>query len=378
MNSISRFLACAAASFTAALSFAQTTIDHTKVAYFVPEKRITINAAVTDPKGVKLARTYFKAGAQADYTFVPMQAAGPNRYVATLPAPSASTPSIEYIVLAQNNDGTVSRTAAYKVDARKSSETPAWQSSSKAGDVKVFTEAATAPTNVAGFTDSVTLDIVESSARLGAAAGVYGGASASAGGGGAAAGTTAGATAGGLSTAAIIGGVAIAGVAAAAAGSGGGGGGGSSSPGGTTGGNFSGSWSGTVAQTINNTCSVPGAGNSTVNCSVSQPFTGTVDASGNFNYTVQTATMSCNINGTPLTQPVQGSSASLAVPSSGVVTIPSSSASSGGLTTTCPAGSITFTSSPRRISGSYGCSTSGSVTPGSTCSGTNTITWSGQ
>jgi hypothetical protein len=258
-----------AAWLAAAAACAQTTIDHARLAYFVAEKRIVVTAMVTDPKGVKLARTYFKAGAQADYTFVPMQSAGANRYFATLPAPAAGTPSIEYIVLAQNGAGAVSRTAAFTVQARNGGETPSWQSSSKAGDLRVFTEAAQAPANLAGFSDSVTLDVVESGARLGAAAGLYGGGSGGAAGvastatsGAATAATTAGATAGGLSTAAIVGGVVIAGAAAAAAG---GGGGGSSatpaSPPAPSGaaayaGNWSGTW--TLTQTTPSTaCSQP-------------------------------------------------------------------------------------------------------------------------
>jgi hypothetical protein len=347
------WLAGAVASLTAVLSFAQTTIDHAKVAYFVPEKRITINAGVTDPKGVKLARTYFKAGAQADYTFVPMQAAGPNRYVATLPAPSGSTPSIEYIVLAQNNEGAVSRTAAYTVEARKTNETPAWQSSPKTGEVKVFTEAAQAPSNVAGFTDSVKLDIVESGARLGAAAGLYSGATAGGGGAGAAAGTSTAATTGGLSTMAIVGGVAIAGVAAAAAGSGGGGGGGggSSNPGGSTGNSFAGPWSGTWTSTssYNNgqpsgTCGgtwsgnvdasgnlngtyVTASGNECFSFGASFPLTGTISPTGSFSMAL-VACLPVN-NANVATGSWSGTFSASAKTASGTITCPPSSPSSG-------------------------------------------------
>jgi hypothetical protein len=55
--------------------------------------------------------------------------------------------------------------AAYTVAARKSNETPAWQSAASRGDVKVYTELAEAPRTIAGFTDSITIDIVESGAR---------------------------------------------------------------------------------------------------------------------------------------------------------------------------------------------------------------------
>ena len=52
---------------------AQTGIQHAPLSYFVAGKRINVEARIADPKGVKVARTYFRAGAQADYTFVPMQ-----------------------------------------------------------------------------------------------------------------------------------------------------------------------------------------------------------------------------------------------------------------------------------------------------------------
>ena len=374
-----------AALFALGLAFAlpataQTSIDHQQIAYFVPEKRVNLAANVADPKGVKVARAYFKSAGQADYTFVPMQSAGANRYVATLPAPSANTPSIEYVILAQNNEGAVSRTAAYTVQARKSNETPAWQTSGQQGNVKVYTELAEAPKAVAGFSDSVTIDIIESGARLGAAGGLY--ASTGAAGGGAAGGaaSASGAAAGGLSTMAIVGGVAVAGLAAAAAGGGGGGGGGGGSGSGTTGGTpggaFGGQWSGTVTQAINMTCVVSGTSGTEV-CNVSQPFTGTVDSAGNFNYTTQAATMSCNFFGSTTNQTVPAGSGTFPVPSSGVVSIPGRTDTQGGITTTCPTGSITFTSSPKRISGSYSCTTSGSPTPGATCNGSSTNTWSG-
>ena len=361
------------AALYATFAAAQTRFDHHAPGYVVPEKRVQISANVTDPKGVKLARVYFKTPAQADYVFVPMSSAGGARYVATVPAINASAPSLQYVLLAVSSEGAVSKTQEYTVAARKSTEVPAWQSASNTGEMKVFTEAAMAPQSVAGFADSIAMDVVESGARFGAAAGLAASGGAGAAGSGAAGGTSAGATAGGLSTAAIVGGVAIAaGVAAAAGGGGGGGGGGGS----TTGGGLSGSWSGTVTQNIQMSCTVPGA-SATETCTLSQPFTGTVDGSGNFNYTAAASTMNCSLSGSSFSQPVPASSSSFNVPSSGNVTIPGSTNSQSGITTVCPAGSITFANSPRRISGSYTCNTSGSPSPGSTCNGTSVVTWSG-
>jgi len=369
---------------------AQTGIEHAPLSYFVAGKRINVEARIADPKGVKVARTYFRAGAQADYTFVPMQYTTGNRFVGTLPAPAAGTPSVEYVLLAQSNDGSVYRTQAYTVAARESGDTPSWQSNAARGDIKVFTEATNAPRVVAGFSDSITLDIVESGARLGAAAGLVASSSAGAGGtAGAAtstssastAGTAAGATGatatvGGLSTAAIIGGVAIAGVAAAAAGSGGGGGG-SSSPPATTGSPFAGTYTGTTTGVSTATCTT-GSVSGTSNCTATQPFTVTVDASGNGTLNVAPGTDVCtNSQSGTTTVPVSGLTITFAVSASGTASFPNPPSTSQGITETCTAVTLTFSASPRRVTGGNTCTESGSPTPGVTCNGNGTTTITG-
>jgi len=377
---------------------AQTGIEHAPLSYFVAGKRINVEARIADPKGVKVARTYFRAGAQADYTFVPMQYTTGNRFVGTLPAPAAGTPSVEYVLLAQSNDGSVYRTQAYTVAARESGDTPSWQSNAARGDIKVFTEATNAPRVVAGFSDSITLDIVESGARLGAAAGLVASSSAGAGGtagaatstssastasaatsgttAGTAAGATATATVGGLSTAAIIGGVAIAGVAAAAAGSGGGGGG-SSSPPATTGSPFAGTYTGTTTGVSTATCTT-GSVSGTSNCTATQPFTVTVDASGNGTLNVAPGTDVCtNSQSGTTTVPVSGLTITFAVSASGTASFPNPPSTSQGITETCTAVTLTFSASPRRVTGGNTCTESGSPTPGVTCNGNGTTTITG-
>ena len=378
---------------------AQTGIEHSPPSYFVSGKRLNVEARITDPKGVKVARTYFRAGAQADYTFVPMQYTTGNRFVGTLPAPAAGTPSVEYVLLAQNNDGSVYRTQAYKVAARESGQTPSWQSEAARGDIKVFTEATNAPRTIAGFSDSITLDIVESGARLGAAAGLVASSGAGAGGaagattstssastataasGTATTGTAAGATAatatvGGLSTAAIIGGVAIAGVAAAAAG-GGGGGGSSSSPPATTGSAFAGTYTGTTTGVSTATCTT-GSVSGTSNCTATQPFTVTVDANGNGTLNVAAGTDVCtNSQSGTTTVPISGLTITFAVSASGTASFPNPPSTSQGITETCTAVTLTFSASPRRVTGGNTCTESGSPTPGATCNGSGTTTITG-
>jgi hypothetical protein len=384
--------------FATTTTQAQTGIEHAPPSYFVAGKRLTVEARISDPKGVKVARTYFRAGAQADYTFVPMQYTTGSRFVGTLPAPAAGTPSVEYVLLAQNNDGSVYRTQAYKIAARESGDTPSWQSDATRGDIKVFTEATNAPRTIAGFSDSITLDIVESGARLGAAAGLVASSSAGAGSaagattsdspstataasGTATTGTAAGATAatatvGGLSTAAIIGGVAIAGVAAAAASSSSGGG--SSSTGGTptTGSPFAGSWSGTTGGPSTATCTSGGV-SATSTCTSNEPWTGTVAANGTFTVTVGPGTDTCTTTTGTTVVTLAPQTFTFTVATNGVVTVPAQTTTNAGITETCPAWTMTFTTSPRRVSGQSSCTTSGSPTPGSSCSGNGSTTFTG-
>src|SRR5688572_32829825 len=84
-------------AWLATATYAQTSIQHTALAYYVPGKRIQVQAQLSDPKGIKLARTYFKIGPQADYLLVPMQSMGSGRYASILPAPAPAADSIEYL-----------------------------------------------------------------------------------------------------------------------------------------------------------------------------------------------------------------------------------------------------------------------------------------
>jgi hypothetical protein len=354
------------------------TFNHQQIAYYVPEKRIRVDAGISDPRGVQVARVYFKAGAQADYIFVPMAQSG-GRYVATLPAPSASTSSMEYLFLALNNDGQVSRTEAYKVAARRSNETPSWQSASGQGEVKVFTEIPNAPKPVAMYSDSIAMDVVESGARLGAAAGLYAGG----GGGGGAAGaataksgaaaetTATAATTGGLSTAAIVGGVVLAGAAVAAAASGGGGGSsGSSTPSGTS---FAGTYTGTQSGNININCGAAGS----AQCTFTAPVTISVSSSNTATGTSGNGTVNCNVPGFgSAAQSVAsgGAAASGPVSPSGVLTVPGQTITQSGVTVTCIGGSITLNATSHTMSGSQSCQGTFNQ-PGASCSFTFSLNY---
>ena len=215
----------------AAFAASDTKVTHEALKFFVPEKRIRLDAAVVDPKGVTLVRAYFKSKTQADYVFVPMEAqqTAKDRYVATLPAMAKSNDEVQYLFLVVNGANEVLKTEPFVVKARDSKEVPSWQMVNDDASVKLFTEVPDAPAVAAAFSDSVSLNVVESGARFGLVAQLYG-ASGSATASGAAAGATNAGTASmataGMSTVTIAAAAAgVVGVAAAA-----GGGGGSATP----------------------------------------------------------------------------------------------------------------------------------------------------
>jgi len=236
---------------------ATTKIKHKPIKHFVVEKRIQVQADIKDKKGIELVRCYFKSKESADFVFVPMIHMDKNTFEGILPAPSKATQSIEYLFLSVNKANVIVKTQIFTTTSDDNSKFAG--ADAYKGDIKVFSEIEMASTPQ-GFTDSIVVDVIESSGRFGivagglyaqtagtsSAAGVTSTAGAS---GTAASATSVGVvTAGaGLSTTAIVaGGVALAGGVGVAA-SGGGGGGGSDSEDDTITENITiaGDWSGT-------------------------------------------------------------------------------------------------------------------------------------
>ena len=244
MKKFRRSSVCQLLSFLAAMMFVVTSVPVTLFAqetsatkikyepikYFVAGKRIRIAADVTDPEGIKLVRCYFKGKEQADFVFVTMTP-GSSTYTAILPAAAQTASSIEYLFLAVNNKNQVIKTQQFSVNIDARQPAPPWQDVATEGQLTVSTELAQAPAVLEGFSDSIAMDLVESSARFGFVAGIYTTTQVAAAGGAtrtAAAGTSAGpaATVGaGMSTIAIVGiaagAIAVTGGVAVAAGDGG-------------------------------------------------------------------------------------------------------------------------------------------------------------
>ncbi|MFH0782365.1 MAG: hypothetical protein V2B20_10510 [Pseudomonadota bacterium] len=224
-----------------------TEIFHKPTGRVEAGKRITLYTEVNDPSGIDVVRVYFKSKEAADFTFIVMQPTikqekstfqtfknmGSNfdgqAYSGILPAPAKGSKAFEYLVLVKTKSNVVVKSQTYKVSVSDGKG----ESVAEKEPIKVYSELSEAPANVAGFSDNIALDIVESGAKLGVVAGLYAGVTN--GGGGAISGGTVAASTGGITTTAVVvtSAVAVAvvgGVAVAA-----GGGGGSDSGGGSGG-----------------------------------------------------------------------------------------------------------------------------------------------
>lgn len=160
-----------------------TSVGHKAIAHFVPEKRIRVEAKVKDPKGVNLVRAYFKSDAHADYLFVPLAKleTDPNSYAGCLPAPAASAASIEYLFLVVNGERKVVKTAPpQKALARTDKDVPSWQMGCGNDQLTLYKELPEIPSPSGAYADSVSMDMVESGARYGVVAGLFGGESSAA------------------------------------------------------------------------------------------------------------------------------------------------------------------------------------------------------
>lgn len=191
----------------AAAEKAKTKVKHKPIKYFVAEKRISIDVDVKDPKGVEIVRCYFRSQGEADFVFVSMQGNDMGTYNAILPAPSKTTEVIEYVFLVVNSEKQIAKTQTFTIPKSDSdNKSPAWQQTGSEGEIAVKTELPQAPAELPGFTDSITLDTVESSLRFGVVAGgLYAATSSTTTGTTVAASTTTVAASSGVSTALVVG-----------------------------------------------------------------------------------------------------------------------------------------------------------------------------
>lgn len=245
-----------------------TEIFHKQIEAATAGERIKIYTEIADPAGVDLVRVYFKKTGEADFVFIKLDpvekadkslwesfknlgsSSSGSSYAGILPALANGSQSFEYLILVKTTANKVFKSQTYTVAVNDSNH----KVGVGAKPVQVYTELAEAPAEIAGFSDTIVIDIAESSAKFGVVAGLY--SALTSGGEGAVAGGTVAATAGGYTTAAIVVGsvAAVAVVGGVAAVAGGGGSSGSSSTTSTststnTDCSFQGHWAGSYSET---------------------------------------------------------------------------------------------------------------------------------
>ena len=87
--------------------------------------------------------------------------------------PSQSTTQIEYLFLAVNSAKQVVRSQTFTVTKNPAKGIPDWQEVPKEGEIKVSMEVGQPTKELPGFSDNVTVDMVESGARFGVVALLY-------------------------------------------------------------------------------------------------------------------------------------------------------------------------------------------------------------
>ncbi|MDK9706092.1 MAG: hypothetical protein OEL83_03490 [Desulforhopalus sp.] len=164
-----------------------TEIVHKALARAEAGKRLTVYTEIADPKGVDVVRAYFKARDAADYSFIALNRtdhlqglatkSGRQSFAGVLPAPADHTKAFEYLILVKNKANVVVKSQTYSVTvvdgiADMEEQEP----------LQVYTELAQAPDEIAGFSDNIVYDAVESAGKLGVVAGLYAGIQAGGGG----------------------------------------------------------------------------------------------------------------------------------------------------------------------------------------------------
>jgi hypothetical protein len=89
-------------------------IDHQPALCTVPEKAISICAAISDDGSVAVARIYFRRLGEDYYSYVAMAFTGVN-YCGTLPAPQQKVKAVEYYVNAVDDSYQPARTSTFRL-----------------------------------------------------------------------------------------------------------------------------------------------------------------------------------------------------------------------------------------------------------------------
>ena len=147
--------------------FAKTNIKHSRVKKVKVGERIPVEAEVKDKAGVDIARVYFRAAGSLNFNFVRMSSAG-GLYRGVLPAATADTQEIVYLLLVKNAKNEVVKSPEFTIKVKKSRGVV----TEPADRVQVYSELATPPKTITGFADNIVVDGVESALKFGVVAGL--------------------------------------------------------------------------------------------------------------------------------------------------------------------------------------------------------------
>jgi hypothetical protein len=89
-------------------------VEHQPALCAVPEKALSLCAAISDDGTVAAARLYFRRAGQRYYAFVNMRFTGVS-YCGTLPGPRGKTKAIEYYVQALDDSYQPTRTSTFRL-----------------------------------------------------------------------------------------------------------------------------------------------------------------------------------------------------------------------------------------------------------------------
>jgi hypothetical protein len=89
-------------------------VEHQPASCTVPEKAVSLCAAISDDGNVAAARLYFRRAGEDYYAYVNMAFTGVS-YCGTLPGPREKTKAIEYYVQAVDDSYQPSRTSTYRL-----------------------------------------------------------------------------------------------------------------------------------------------------------------------------------------------------------------------------------------------------------------------
>lgn len=136
-----KFLAPAIVLLAAALAAANDppAVEHQPALCTVPEKPLSLCAAISDDGTVAVARIYFRRAGEDFYSYVPMTFTGVS-YCGTLPAPHERAKTIEYYVHAVDDTYLPQRTSTFRLPIQPEGvcEFPPVVDPAKAPAIKVF------------------------------------------------------------------------------------------------------------------------------------------------------------------------------------------------------------------------------------------------